>query len=485
MSQADLYSLLCGYTGKTKSPYVNVGDFLAFIEKFAAQRPPGQPEWTPWAFNAEARFREKLSALIESGQCILLAEDKEERVFLPALCRRQIADAYKDVDRLANITFPSEGSLRLKLPEGFVRVVNLLSDMKLFFAPSKDSPEPGDVVCLNFPQNFGHALLFAEMIPRKLMEMSLLKIRYYIHVLNNGEFVFNKLIGQMLGKEKALREMIDQIMLRPIDCLSEMERSADFPYLFWTYFCPLVKNEITKKKELLTEDMAVLQAICVIEVCCSFYRTAAARKREKDAAFLTLEVLMDRAPWRYTLEEIIGFTNDRGISLLDIYSHDDLEDYILKSVNEGKSGELPPWLVVLGEKGERWFIKKGRYLSVCAKMLTETQPAVKTAITKRWYTMIRSYDTEPAMGSDAEFEKLLRRQLHKINPVLYAVLNDSKLRIVYHEQARTSGAPALFAHIFKNSELLPYLFDAAERPACRHQAATAVLVFNPGSYRHY
>jgi hypothetical protein len=327
--------------------------------------------------------------------------------------------------------------------------------MEPFFVGSGNSPEPGDIISLNFPQNFGNALLLAEMIPQKLMEISLLKVRHYLHSQNNGEYMLNKLIGQMQGKEKPIRSMIDQIMNRPLDSLDEMERSADFPYLFWTYFCPLAKGDIKKKNVLLAEDTAALQAVCIIEICCGFYRTEAAKKREKDAAFLTLEILMDRSPWHYTLEEITAFTNDRGIPLLDIYSQDDLENYILKSVNE--SGEtLPPWLVIHGEKGMRWFVKKGRYLFLCAKMLAETGQEVKAAIAKHWHELIQNYEKEPSMESDAEFETLLHQQAHKINPVLQAILGDAKLQLVYEEQARVQPTVPLPVRIFVNGELLPY-----------------------------
>jgi hypothetical protein len=453
MLQSDLHSLLCGYTGKTKSPYINTGEFLAFIKKFAAQMPTEQAEWAQWAFNAEACFKEKIPALLESGQCILSADGKEGKFFFPAYCRQLIDNAYKDAEQL--VPFPNEESLRLKLPRSFVRAVNIFSDMELFFVRSENSPEPGDIVSLNFPQNFGNALLLAEMIPRKLMEISLLKVHHYLHSRNNGEYLLNKLIGRMQGKEKPVRVMIEQIMTRPLDSLSEMERSADFPYLFWTYFCPLAKDDIKKKNELFAEDMAALQAICIIEICCSFYRTEAAKKREKDAAFLTLEVLMDRSPWHYTLEEITAFTNDRGILLLDIYSQDDLENYILKSINEGGS-VLPPWLVIHGEEGKRWFVKKGSYLSLCAKMFAETRQAVKAAIAKRWHELILNYEKEPSMKSDAEFEKLLHQQAHKIKPILHAILGDAKLQLVYEELIRVQPTVPLPARIFVNGELLPY-----------------------------
>ena len=456
MSQTDLYSLLMGYTGKTNSPYVSVKDFVSFIEKYAARKPAEQTELTQWTFNAETTFRSQLPELVESGKCVLSEDKKGEKVFIPASCRRIIEDAYKDIDRLANIPFPAAASLSLALPDNFAKTINIMTDMGIFFGKPEEAPDAGDIIILQFPQTYGSAMLLASMIPRKLMEISLLKIRNYLQSRNNKEFALNKLIVQMQGKDKILREMIERLCIRPLDCLSEMERSADFPYLFWTYFCPLVKNDIKKRNDLLPDDLSALQAVCVIEICCSFYRSKAAKKREIDAAFMNLEVQMDKIPWHFTLEEIVAFTNDRGIPLLDIYSQNDLEEYIRKAIGESVKGALPPWLVVQGDRGERWFVKKERYLLICTKILLEVQLQVKTAITKRWTRLIRDFDREPAMEKDPEFEKMLERQAKAANPTLKTFLEDPKLHWAYEELDRTPGAIPQPSRIFKNGELLPY-----------------------------
>lgn len=460
MPQPDLYAILSGYTGKTKNPYVSVKEFLAFVEKYATRKAQEDGAWAEWAENAPVKFWEELPGLTDAGRCIYLSDTKDGRVFVPACCRSRIEEAYKSIESASGVPFPNELSLGMNLPPGFARIANLLTDMGIFFGtpdrPVDDAPAPGDIISLHFPQNFGTAILPAAMIPKRLMEISLLKVRHYLNTRNNKDYALNKLLGQMQGKEKILREIVDRIMLRPLDCLSEMERSADFPYLFWTYFCPIVKNDIHKKNEILAEDQAAMQAVFIIEVCCSFYRTQAAKKRESDAAFLTLEVLMDRPPWHYSLDDIAGFANDRGVPLLDIYSKKDLEQYIKNAVGESKEGALPAWLVVQGEKGVSWFVKKERYLNICSRMMGITQPALKTAIVKRWSKLIQNYSKEPSMESDEEFEKLLERFTKNNNPILYAILEDPKLNWACNEIEKTQGENPQAARIFKNGELLPY-----------------------------
>ena len=451
----DLFYLLKVFSARIRSPSFSIGEFLDYVGKFAAKKAVQEPEWKQWEDNAEGKFNAEILALTESGKCIVLASSKGGRIFVPAACRDLIAGAYKDIDALADSPFLNEQTLKLRMPGGFARTVLLNSDMGPFFDDQKgDGVDPGEIINLQFPHNCGNALMLASMLPRRLMEMALLKIRSYLHTRNNRDFVLNKLIGQLPGREKMLKDIVERVMIRPLDCVNEMERSADFPYLFWSYFCPLVKNDISKKNEILNDDVAALQAVCVVEICSGYYRARAAKKREVDAAFMNLEARLDKKPWRFTLDEIVGFKNDKGISLVDIYSPRKLEEYIQEAITESRDGLLPRWLVIQGAtKGERWFVKKDRYVPVCIKMLQEAQQRVKAEISNNWSRLLKDYSKEPSMEKDADFEKCLEKQTKAVFPDLPAMLADPKLFLTYEEINRGQGT----AHqLFRDGKLLPY-----------------------------
>ena len=456
MSQTDLFSLLKGYTLKIKSSYVNIKEFIGFIERYAQRLPEEQTEWNNWKNNAEKTFWEGMNELTESGKCVVVSDGKTERVFVSAYCQKQIEEVYADTDRLAPVPFPNEDTLKIKIPDGHARKINLVKDLDVFFNQSGEDGYSREIVLLFFPHSYGSALLISSMIPRKLMEISLLKIRYYLHSQNNKEYVLNKLSIQMPGKEKINKDVIEKIMIRPLDCLSELERSADFQYLFWTYFCSLIKNDIKKKNEILSEDLSVLQAVCVIEVCCSIYRNRESKKRDIELAFRVLENNLDKSPWYYTLEDITAFTNDRGILLLDIYTQQELEEYIKKQITEKDEEALPPWFVIHTSSNVRLFLKKERYLHICNKMLIESQLGIKNAIVKRWKRLMKDFSKEKSMESDSAFEKLLENQLKAQNPDLFLILSDPKLQWAFQEMDKTASALHKAAKIFGPDGLLPY-----------------------------
>jgi hypothetical protein len=234
-----------------------------------------------------------------------------------------------------------------------------------------------------------------------------------------------------------------------------MERIIEFPYLFWTHFCPLIKNDMGQKKELYPEDAAILQAVRVIEVCSGFYRSIAARKRDLEAAFKILETYMDSPPYRYTMEDISAFTNEQGVFLLKIYSNEELQAYIKRASSECKNGLLPEWLTMKAGDGRRSFVKKPYFFSICIEMISEVRMQIKGIMIDRWTTIIKNFSKEAAMESEAEFNKLLEKQTRILNPSLWEMLGDPKLLLVYDELDR-EGAVTKYSRIVKNNSLIPY-----------------------------
>jgi hypothetical protein len=455
----DLYSLLRGYAANAKSATINIRQFLDFINKYAVKKQYEQPELARWAGNAEAEFKKEINFLVGNGKCLLLADSKDGNVFLPDICLETIKSAYQNVDKHANIPFLSAAKMNLKLPAGYARAVSLLSDMESFIGHNDSasaSINPDEVIILQFPQDYGSAPMLASMIPRKLMELALIKIQCFLNNEHNMSHIFNTLNIQIKDRERVLKEFINRLLNRPLDCIKDMEGFDDFSYLFWVHFCALVKKDIKSKNEINDLDMAILQSVYVIEVCGSLYRSEVVKKQEIDSAFARLEELMDIPPYRYTLGDIIKFTNDKGIPLLNFYSQKELETYIRKKITESKEGALPSWTSIQGPMDERWYLKKEQYLPVCVKMLAEAQPQVKTALVKRWTKLIKDYLSEPPMEKDTEYEKLLKKLTNTTNPVLQTILETPKLLWAYEELERSLGTVPQDMRLFNRGTLLPF-----------------------------
>jgi hypothetical protein len=259
----------------------------------------------------------------------------------------------------------------------------------------------------------------------------------------------------MQGRETFVRDTIDTILDRPLDCVSSLESSGESTYLFWVCFCSLVKNDVGKKNEKLPGDIAVVQAVLVIEICNNLFKSYAMRERDRETAFRALELSMDKPPYYYTTDLIVKFTNNKGTVLLGQYSEKELEDYIRKKTSASADNEVPAWIIVTAKNDEKWFIKKGNLLPLITRLLADAHPLMQKEISSRWRYLIQTYKGEPAMDNDAEFDKLLASYVGIVAPTLKIFLDDPKLVWVYDETERTNGMLPPGSRIFHGGKLIP------------------------------
>jgi hypothetical protein len=452
MAQTDLYPILRAYANKKNSPFIDIDAFLEFLERYAKRKVETSDEWIKWTKDVGIKFWTEMSDLTEVGKCVLMADTPEGRIYMPFYYVDLLQEVYRSIDDNADSPFPCEENLHITLPEDQAKLVSVASDLGPFF--EKGETEPLPVIKLIFPEGFGSALILAPMIPRRLMETAVLKARHYLRSHGNRDFAFHKLAPQFQGREKYLKEILDQIMIRPFDCINAMEAYGDFSWLFWAIFCSLVKKDIAKKKETLNEDIAAVQAACVIEACNSLYKARAVKQREQEMAFRELELHLEKPPFYFTLDQITRFTSAKGVALLGQYSAEALEAYIRKKTTETKDSSIPEWLILQG-KGEKWYVRKEKYLPLCSRLLIDSRPLVKKAVTSRWVNLIRSSRTENAMEKDADFDKLLAAYTAKLTPPLAALLEDQKLLWVYEELEQTQGMIPASSRIFSRGQLIP------------------------------
>ena len=452
--RTDLYSILVAYANKYNSPYIGIETFLDFLGRYAKKHSEEQPEWLKWMQDRAAKFWSEMSALVEEDKCELLTDTDDGRIYMSHFYPELLQQSFLNADEEADIPFPSEETRHFTLPENQIKSLNAEFEFLAYMEEAEESDTP--IVKIKFPDEFGSALAPAGLIPRQLTEMAILKIRNYLRKYGNKEYALRKLSPQLQGKEASLREQLNRVLLRPLECYSAMEDGGDFSYLFWAHFCILIKNDIKKKKERLPEDIAAMQSVYIIEAINGYFKSLAVKRRDSELAFRSLENHLARPPYSYTLDQIFKFTSDKGVLLQSQYSKEDLEEWLRKKTTESENNELPVLLIMQGPKDERCFVLKDRLLTLCVRLLADTRVQVKDAVFKQWRKLLSNYQTEPAMENDAEFEKLLSRLTERLNPPLANLLSDPKLLLVYDETEQSQNGVPVSVSIFSKGQLLPY-----------------------------
>ncbi|GHV62405.1 hypothetical protein AGMMS49587_09170 [Spirochaetia bacterium] len=467
----DLYSILRAYANKNKSPYIKIVPFLDFLGRYAARMAKEQSEWAKWAEKTESQFWNEITECTGDGRCVLMSEPSAEAlpreggpppaepaaanyVYMSLFYVEKIQEAYKAIDNIADVPFPNENSLNITIPKDQLEVIHLETDLASYFESPTESYLP--ILKMRFPdENLGSILVLAPMLPRRLLDASMLKLRQYLLTQGNKEHAVHRLTPQLSGNEDYVRENINRITIKPSECVNNMEFYGDGAYFFWSYFCAMLKNDIKKQREKLAQDIAVLEAAYIIDICNSLYKYRAQGEREREAAFRSLDQRIEQPPYYYSLTAITKFTNKQGGLLLGKYSGPELEAYIRKKTTESLNNEVPEWLIIQGEEEERWFIQKDKYLPLAGNMLTSVRSQVKKGIIDSWIKVIREFEREEAMNSDTEFDRLLTATAASAMSMLMLVLQDDKLFLVYKELERSPDGVPPSLQLFDKDRLLP------------------------------
>lgn len=441
MSQGtDLYTILRFYANRTRKPDFTVGVFISFLEKYARKYEKQRPDIGQWSTDTGRKIWTELPKLEKEGRIQLHTNESGTSISIPQFYVDLIQNVYRSADENAELPFPDESSLRIQLPHDQVKSINLEMDLPSILSSDYTSPAP--ILKISFPESTGTAIILASMVPKRLLELALMKIRHYLRSHNNKEYIQHKLMPAFQGKESQLKEALNQILIRPFDTMTEMEKSGDFVFSFWAYFSSMVKNDIRKKNDKLPEDTAALQSVFVIEFMNNFYRGKATKAKESETALKNLENQLNKPPFLFTIDDISRFTDTKGVPLLGQYSRETLEEHLKKISTSAEDNQLPDLLTIHGLSGERWFIKKKRVLPLCVRLLGEARIKVKPAISQRWFKLMKEYRTERSMEEDEAFDKELAELVAESTPELMAILNDEKLYLVYMElEGSENGIP--------------------------------------------
>jgi hypothetical protein len=450
----DLYAILRAYSHKLGSPYIDIGVFIGFLSKYVQHLAAEQSEWADWIPETNLKFWDTMGEYTENGRCVLLTDTPEGRIYLPYYLVDKLKEAYQNLEASADIPFPNEEAFKLSLPPDQVLALNVETDLDPYFSKPAASFLP--IIRLEFPDSTPDALILAPMIPRVLLEAAVFKIRYYFDQHNNKEYIMHKLMPMFQGKEGILREHIEMVVSRPLDCLGSIEGGGDTAYLFWASLCSLIKGDIRKKVDKFSNDIAVMEAVHAAEVCLNLYKSRVQKERVKEIALRFLDQNMDKAPYYFTQDQIIKFTDSKGSPLLTQYTEADLNEHIRKRTSESQDGMLPEWMVVAMRTGEQYYLKKDKYLSLAARLILDAQGVMKQTILSRWTAMLNNFKSEPAMESDVEFDRLLAGLSASMNPMLSDFLNDKKLFWVYDETERTQKVIPSASKIFDRGKLVPF-----------------------------
>jgi hypothetical protein len=450
---------MLSYAHKRRSPNIEIDTFLSFLNRYAGHAGLERPEWRKWSGDTSSLFWTELRPLVEAGKCELHSEGALGEVLILEYYAEVINKVYDNLEAQAALPFPDERTLGLRIPPEQLRTVSIAGDLEGYMKdpPTADMP----VIRIVFPENMGAALFLARHIPDRALEASLVKLQYYIQSQNNKDYFAARLSTQLQGKYVLIKELLNQLEVKPVECLSHIKEAGEFASLFWPYLGAAVKMELSKKNEFTSIELGAVQSIYLIEFFVTYFRGRAALEKEREMALREIESRLEKPPYFFTYKDIIGFTDVSGRLVAEIYGQENLEELLKEKStripeNAGPGTALPALLIFRNLMDEQVFISKSKVFPLASKLLNDARAQVRRAMSTRWTKKLREFQTEPAMDNDRDFERLLAGYAFQASPGLSMLLRDQKVYLVQTELEHSQGGLLQYTRLFDDhGKLLP------------------------------
>ncbi|MDR0909097.1 MAG: hypothetical protein LBM77_04965, partial [Spirochaetaceae bacterium] len=296
----DVYGLLERFAVKSQSPAIEVGIFVKALQSYAQRNEDELPEMDEWAAKPAELFRENIIPYEKQKKVKFFTDVRGmEQVFLPEIFVTMLSNDYAMVENDTSLPFPDEKKYEGVVPPEFLRQIDVYDELNVYFERPQSTNLP--ILKLVLHNSLSGIFVLAPDLPRRVLEIAIIKIRAFLRTHGNSEFYTHRLTASSEGRANLIKDMINQIESRPVECVTEIESGADNINIFWLNFCSSVRSQFELKTNFENEDVAVMQSIVIIEALCSYYKVNAVYQRNKTLGLQALESKLRHTPFYHTL----------------------------------------------------------------------------------------------------------------------------------------------------------------------------------------
>lgn len=451
----DVLQLLKGFASRNQINTVDYRQFVQYVQRHVKSGDQSIPVFRDLATRPDSVLVPRLYQLSRDKQISLFTSGNlVEKIVLPTAFTEAVLAEYNRMEENPDIPFPDEEGLRLSIPQEWVRIVSVDTDLVGILESAGEVDVP--LYRLMFPDGLGSVIILSVSVGERLLEYAVFKLRQYLRKGNNKDYIQQRLLGAFAGKESLLKDNVNSILLKPFDVISEMKNGkSDFTFPFWAYLASSIRKDLSSKVERTPEETAAYQAAYIVDVFNTFYKGRTQRVQERESAFKALGVSIRKPPYTFSVDDVAGFKDGQGRPLLGKYTREELEDWIREKTTTAQPGCLPELLVVVGKQGRRTLVSKDRLLPLAVKLLHEARGTVKTRITEDWRRVLYAYGTLECMQDDAAFRRDLDARLEQASPTLAAILEAKFPSLVYSEVRASKDDIAGLDRYFGEDRIAP------------------------------
>jgi hypothetical protein len=454
----DVYQLLRSFAHRNSLSEVEYKPFSQAVQRQARLSDQSEPVFRDLALNPDLVLVPRLFLLAKDRKVSLeMAGNEVRSIILPEHYAEVFHQEYRRMDENPDVPFPDEDSLKLLVPGEWIQSVALDTDLGVISEAQGERTVP--LFRIVFPDNVRPIVVPSAFVPDKLLEFAVLKIRQYLRKGGNKEYIQSKLLYAFTGKEGQFKDAFGAVLTKPTEAIAALKGpGSDFTFPFWAYLVSAIKKDLEKKTDQTAEDWATHQAALLCEFYANHFKGKAQRLVDLELALKSVDAGIRKPPYHFSLEEILSFKDAKGMPLPSVFGSEEIETRLREKSTKAEPGLLPELLVVAFGGGggiRRAYVAKDRALLLAMRQITEARAELRSRILEAWRTLIEDYRSCEAMEDDDAFRKELLAQIDARFPLLYALIRDRLLPLVFEETKAKGEAPAELERLFYKGELAP------------------------------
>lgn len=426
------HKLLKAFAEKTKNPIINFDSFQVFVKRYADKKVSSIPDLNMYSSNTKTVLTADLEDLASRGICLLDYEDVSiVAVQYPAYLLEALDLIYRDIEKDPTIPFPTTDTFSNTLPDSMTQVVNVKNDFVEWIGYEEMSKPI--VIRLEFPEGFKNMLLSSGAFFNSLLELSLQKIRTYLHDQSNFNYIYHKLAGILTNQEVSVQPFLEDIVSKPNKTVETILKPTEFTFRAWTTLGNILIHDIKQKASKLASEISLCQATYLIGFYNVRNKGVEQKKKETESSMKQLEQALKKSPYFFSLQEIYNLTGAKGVSFMKKVGKEKIHAFLEKRSKSEDKNSFPELIRIKTEKNNEFFINKDTLLILVLRKLDSMRTEVRNALLGEWMGAFRDFKKLPEMKSDEKYEIDIADRVKKGDPLLWAMLRFELLYLLAEE----------------------------------------------------
>lgn len=427
----DFEQLLRAYTRKRRTPSIPLAVLLRSIGKWSEEIRRNKSDFTDFSHYTPSMLGELIEQAEKKGLCKQQHDEGGKQLIYLNYYFFLVKKAYEEMESDNERLFPGGESLGVDFPAEVLQSIDVKAQFVDLLRGELSVEKP--LLKLNFPEGVRSVLVHSEILKERLLDLSISKMRQYLTIKKNIDYIINRLAAAFPGKERSLKDMMNNILTQRNTALAIVKDPDDFTFQVWSNFMRVIMNDFREKETKLEREHSFCQAAYLIGMYNLYYKGRKRSKQEREKALAIVENGIRNTPFFHSFSDIAAFRDPKGFPVSRTVKQKELAAYLEKRTAPHPEGPLPEVIRLRDAAGHEYYIAKEKLLQLCLKKTVEAGRLIRNEVARHWALHLGEFRKIPEMNRREALEADLWRRVKNHDPLLFALLKFELLLMTLQE----------------------------------------------------